>query len=104
MENELDSEIIFRDEEPEREESAPPAPITTCDMDVIIRGWEEIFYETDRMSPRGPAGIGEGELWHVPRQPRGTCSGTGTGEAIRDHAWGSQGLWDHAAAPKHTPT
>ena len=43
MENELDSEIIFRDEEPEREESAPPAPITTCDMDVIIRGWEEKF-------------------------------------------------------------
>ena len=45
MENGLDSEIIFRDEEPEREESAPPppTPITTCDMDVIIRGWEEKF-------------------------------------------------------------
>ena len=29
--------------EPEREESAPPTPITTLDMDVIIRGWEEEF-------------------------------------------------------------
>ena len=38
-----DSEIVFKDEEPEREESAPPTPITTCDMEVIIRGWEEKF-------------------------------------------------------------
>ena len=43
MENQQDSEVIFRDEEPEREESAPPTPITTCDMDVIIRGWEDKF-------------------------------------------------------------
>ena len=41
--NGLDSEIAFKDEEPEREESAPPIPITTCDMQVIIRGWEEKF-------------------------------------------------------------
>ena len=38
-----DNEVVFRNEEPEREESAPPTPITTCDMDVIIRGWEEKF-------------------------------------------------------------
>ena len=38
-----DSEIAFKDEEPETEESAPPTPITTCDMEVIIRGWEEKF-------------------------------------------------------------
>ena len=43
MENGADSEVVFRDEEPEKEESAPPTPITTCDMDVIIRGWEEKF-------------------------------------------------------------
>ena len=43
MENQQDSEVIFRDEEPEREESAPPTPITTCAMDVIIRGWEDKF-------------------------------------------------------------
>ena len=41
--NGLDSEIVFKDEEPETEESAPPTPITTCDMEVIIRGWEEKF-------------------------------------------------------------
>ena len=35
--------MIFREEEPEREESAPPTPITACDMDVIIRGWEDKF-------------------------------------------------------------
>ena len=38
-----DSEIAFKDEEHETEESAPPTPITTCDMEVIIRGWEEKF-------------------------------------------------------------
>ena len=41
--NGLDSEIAFKDEGPETEESAPPTPITTCDMEVIIRGWEEKF-------------------------------------------------------------
>ena len=40
---ENDIEVVFRDEELEREESAPPTPITTFDMDVIIRGWEEKF-------------------------------------------------------------
>ena len=39
MEDE-DNEVAFR---PEAEESAPPTPITTLDMDVIIRGWEEKF-------------------------------------------------------------
>ena len=39
MEDE-DNEVAFR---PESEESAPPTPITTVDMDVIIRGWEEKF-------------------------------------------------------------
>ena len=43
MNDENDHEVVFRDEEPEKEESAPPAPITTVDMDVIIRGWEEKF-------------------------------------------------------------
>ena len=50
MENGEDHEVVFRDEhqeredeEPEREESAPPTPITHCDMDIIIRGWEEKF-------------------------------------------------------------
>ena len=38
-----DSEIAFKDEEHETEDSAPPTPITTCDMEVIIRGWEEKF-------------------------------------------------------------
>ena len=56
--SELDSEIAFKEEGPEPEESrrihrsepeesTPPTPITTCDMDVIIRGWEEKF---ERMS------------------------------------------------------
>ena len=43
MEDGNDNEVVFRDEEPEKEESAPPTPITTFDMDVIIRGWEEKF-------------------------------------------------------------
>ena len=41
--SELDIEIAFKEEGPEPEESTPPTPITTCDMEVIIRGWEEKF-------------------------------------------------------------
>ena len=40
MMDEEDNEVAFR---PEPEESVPPTPITTVDMDVIIRGWEEKF-------------------------------------------------------------
>ena len=51
MENGVDSEVHFKadvhEEESrddyETEASAPPTPITQCDMDVIIRGWEEKF-------------------------------------------------------------
>ena len=49
MENGEDKEVVFRNEDHEREdepeikESAPPTPITHCDMDIIIRGWEEKF-------------------------------------------------------------
>ena len=41
--SEFDAEIAFKEDGPEAEESTPPTPITTCDMDVIIRGWEEKF-------------------------------------------------------------
>ena len=49
MENGVDMEVVFkgddheREDEPEIEVSAPPTPITHCDMDIIIRGWEEKF-------------------------------------------------------------
>ena len=43
MDDEKDHEVVFRDENPEQEESALPTPVTTLDMDVIIRGWEEKF-------------------------------------------------------------
>ena len=43
MSDDNDHEVIFRDEDPEKEEAAPPTPITSLDMDVIIRGWEEKF-------------------------------------------------------------
>ena len=42
-----DTEVAFKeDDEGQQEdmqEATPPNPITTCDMDVIIRGWEEKF-------------------------------------------------------------
>ena len=51
MENGVDSEVRFKADVHEEETtddyvtevSAPPTPITQCDMDVIIRGWEEKF-------------------------------------------------------------
>ena len=45
--SELDTEIAFKEDDSEPEEATPPNPITTCDMEVIIRGWEEKF---ERMS------------------------------------------------------
>ena len=42
MSDDNDHEVMFRDEEPEKE-SLPPTPITSFDMEVIIRGWEEKF-------------------------------------------------------------
>ena len=41
--SEVDTEVAFKEDDSENEEATPPNPITTCDMDVIIRGWEEKF-------------------------------------------------------------
>ena len=51
MDNGADMEVVFKADDHEREDtdghetevSAPPTPITHCDMDIIIRGWEEKF-------------------------------------------------------------
>ena len=49
MDNDAEMEVAFkaddheREEESETEVSAPPTPITQCDMNIIIRGWEEKF-------------------------------------------------------------
>ena len=49
MENGADTEVVFkeddheREDKPETEVSAPPTPITHRDMNIIIRGWEEKF-------------------------------------------------------------
>ena len=51
MDNGVDSEVCFKADDHEEEAtddhvtevSAPPTPITHCDMNLIIRGWEEKF-------------------------------------------------------------
>ena len=59
MDNGADMEVVFKADDHEREDaddheredtddhetevSAPPTPITHCDMNIIIRGWEEKF-------------------------------------------------------------
>ena len=66
----MDSEVHFKvDEEEERGDleenvSAPPTPITQCDMEVIIRGWEDKFQkmleclaEVQRTSERASSDI-----------------------------------------------
>ena len=40
--------MIFKEEEQGLGDSTPPLPITTCDMEVIIRGWEEKFERISR--------------------------------------------------------
>ena len=41
--SEIDTEVAFKEDDEGLEEATPPNPITTCDMDVILRGWEEKF-------------------------------------------------------------
>ena len=43
-----DDEVHFRDDEPRVGSPTPPIPVTTIDMDVIIRGWEEKFEHLSR--------------------------------------------------------
>ena len=72
MDHGVDSEVHFKadvHEEEERDDfeevvSAPPTPITQCDMDTIIRGWEEKFQkmleclaEVQRTSERASSDI-----------------------------------------------
>ena len=70
MDHGVDSEVHFKvDEEEERGDleenvSAPPTPITQCDMEVIIRGWEDKFQkmleclaEVQRTSERASSDI-----------------------------------------------
>ena len=51
MDNGADMEVVFKPDDHENEDtddhetevSAPPTPITHCDMNIIIRGWEAKF-------------------------------------------------------------
>ena len=82
MDNGADMEVIFKadvlekedEEDQETEVSAPPTPITHCDMNIIIRGWEAKFRKADRVSAGSADIFREGELRHVPGWPGSTCS------------------------------
>ena len=41
--SDIDTEVAFKEDDEGLDEATPPNPITTCDMDVILRGWEEKF-------------------------------------------------------------
>ena len=43
-----DDEVQFREDEPRVGSPTPPIPITTIDMEVIIKGWEEKFEHLSR--------------------------------------------------------
>ena len=43
-----DDEVHFREDEPRVGSPTPPIPVTTIDMEVIIRGWEEKFEHLSR--------------------------------------------------------
>ena len=43
-----DEEVHFSADEPRVGSPTPPIPVTTIDMDVIIRGWEEKFEHLSR--------------------------------------------------------
>ena len=47
MDSGVDTEVVFntgdQEEDQTTETRTPPIPITQCDMDIIIRGWEAKF-------------------------------------------------------------
>ena len=43
-----EDEVHFREDDPRPEETTPPTPITSNDMDVIIKGWEIKFEQIYR--------------------------------------------------------
>ena len=47
MDSGVDTEVVFntgdQEEDQTTETRTPPTPITQCDMDIIIRGWEAKF-------------------------------------------------------------
>ena len=47
-EGEGEDEVVFREDDPQPERTTPPTPITSNDMDVIIRGWEIKFEQIHR--------------------------------------------------------
>ena len=47
-EGEGEEEVQFRENDLQQEETTPPTPITSNDMDVIIRGWEVQFEQIHR--------------------------------------------------------
>ena len=47
-EGEEEREVIFREDDLQPVETTPPTPITSNDMDVIIRGWEIKFEQMSR--------------------------------------------------------
>ena len=95
MDNGADMEVVFKADNHEREDtddheredtddhetemSAPPTPITHCDM----KGMGREIPEDDGVSEGSPDDIREGELRHVPCESRGTCSEPGTRKAPR---------------------
>ena len=47
-EGEEENEVVFREDDLQPVETTPPTPITSNDMDVIIKGWEMKFEQIHR--------------------------------------------------------
>ena len=41
--SDIETEVAFKEDDEGPDEATPPNPITTYDIDVILRGWEEKF-------------------------------------------------------------
>ena len=83
--------MVFKEEEQGLGDSTPPIPITTCDMEVIIRGWGEKF-ERIYMSPRSPVSVGESQLRHVQHQQGSARSRRRARAALGGNARGAHGV------------
>ena len=64
--------MIFKEEEQGLGDSTPPIPITTCDMEVIIRGWEEKFERISRclQEVQSASERVNSDMCNISREPR----------------------------------
>ena len=100
-EGEEDREVIFREDDLQPVETTPPTPITSNDMDVIIRGWEITFEQISRCirEVQLASEKANADMFDISREGRARA-GTSRSGAERQCTWVSRSSCRNVNAPR----